>query len=207
MNHNNLTKVLLLTSVGLLLGSVVWLALRVAAGGEVDPNLLVSFVSAGALVLAAVIANVSGKIQQSRIQIEEDLRERRKPVYRDMVEFFMKLMTNVPGQRKPVGAEMQKFMAGLTPQLLLWGSDEVVMEWSNWRKKIIRQEQGLEEPVEGTAYEVILDFERLIYALRRDLGYTGDLLRQGDILGLFVNDVHKLVMNPKLIKDTGQRRV
>ena len=77
---------------------------------------------------------------------------------------------------------MQEFASQFNPKLILWGSDDLLAAYNRFRAT------GIDAPDEGSPV-MLLAFERLLYAIRRDLGHPNKNLGPGDLLRVFVNDV------------------
>ncbi len=195
MQGNWLIRALPYVALVLLALTPAWLVYAWISGKPFDPNILVGSASAGALVLAAVIANVNGRIQQSKLQIEEELREKRNPVYAELVKTFMATLMPGSGNKVMTPNRLQDAFAKITPDLILWASDDAVREWSRWRTQSAAR-LNEQAPQEALGRDLIGGFERLLYILRKDLGYSGESLSEGDLLGLFINDAPTVFPNP-----------
>ncbi|EDY46816.1 hypothetical protein [Streptomyces sp. SPB074] len=68
-------------------------------------------------------------------------------------------------------------------QLIAWASDDVLIEWSRFKRFIASA--STEAETEAAPFE----FERLLIAIRRDYGHKGQAVEEGDLLGLFITDV------------------
>ena len=67
----------------------------------------------------------------------------------------------------------------LTPELINWASDEVLVAWSRFKRNAIS----------GSGVETVFDFEKVLLAIRHDYGHKGKNVSEGDLLGLFINDI------------------
>lgn len=88
--------------------------------------------------------------------------------------------------------ELLKRVTHFNVQIMVWGNDGVINAWNGLRRQIIAR---------GTvtlplAYLNANDFEAMIYAMRRDLGYRDKKIGKGDLLPLFLAaDALALVKN------------
>jgi len=77
-----------------------------------------------------------------------------------------------------------EIIGSFTEEILVWGSDEVVKTWVEFRYA------NWEEGSDGRAsHENLFRLEELFLALRKDLGLKNKKLDKGDLLRLFVNDL------------------
>lgn len=81
--------------------------------------------------------------------------------------------------------EMLTKLKDFTENILIWGSDDVVAEWSNFRSKSI---SGFQNPE-----QILFEVENLLLAIRKDLGHSNKGLTKGKLLGVFVNDIDKYI--------------
>ena len=79
---------------------------------------------------------------------------------------------------------MMKWMVEFTEALAMWGSDDVIKQWGGLRRKMANYDPA--DPRRGAT--TLLDFEKLMLAMRRDVGYPETTIGSGDLLRLFVDD-------------------
>lgn len=132
---------------------------------------------AGPLVtaLGAVGAVLIGRHWEQRQQIEQARRERVSVAYTTLVEAFFKAAES--GGMEP--DRVAKTMSEVVQTVLLWGPPSVIGEFNAWRAVVAEEEN----PLTG-----LLPFERLMRAMRADLGSKNEDLAMGDLLRLVVND-------------------
>ncbi|MEG3158225.1 hypothetical protein ACKVMH_10105 [Lysobacter zhanggongensis] len=181
------------TLIGLVLvvaaGYGVFVALR--ASFQVLTNLssdiAVAIIAASATAFVSVVSIVLGKIYESRIAIQKELRERRVPAYEGLLNFLFRVFMGAKIGKAPTEKELVKFLVEYNHQMMVWGSDAVLSEWSTWRKLL--QESSNTEGADFVP--AMYQYEKLILAVRKDLGHKNVGIEPGDILGLFVNDLDK----------------
>jgi hypothetical protein len=166
------------------LGVLLWLVgleLRSLFNG-VDPG-VASAVATGFFAFVVTLAGVlSTRYYERRKALDEQIRARKTPIYEELIEgLFAQLHELSDGGEIDAGATAN-LLRRLTPKLIIWGSDDVVVAWSRWRRDV-RTLQGA---------EVLFAFESLLSAIRKDLGHKGTNVVPGDLLGLFVNDTDYL---------------
>lgn len=153
----------------------------VAAFGAVESDVTVAVVAGAATVIVSVVSIVLSKRFENRAAIVQELRQKKVPVYEDIIQTFIgALMAGNLGKPQPTEAEMMEFFARSTEQLIIWGSDEVVLEYRKFRLNFAA--------TAGDPLGLFL-FEELLSILRKDLGHRNKGFARGTILGLFVNDI------------------
>jgi len=144
-----------------------------------------SIIAAVGTISVSVISVTVGKYYERKLSIEQELREKKIPMYNGFVEFLFKvLMSDKIGKRMSEKDMMTYFMK-FTQELIVWGSDEVVNLWSNYRRYFVNEEKV------DTSYYTMFELEKLLLAIRKDTGHKNKGLNKGDLLGLFINDVDK----------------
>jgi hypothetical protein len=130
----------------------------------------------GALVtaLGAVLAVVAGRVYETRRASEEARRNRMAPIYERLMETI-----NAIGRDAASAEEMQRFFEDLSKTVLIWGPPSVVKAFVTWRRELAQHEDPR---------ELVLALERLLYALRADLGVKSGDLAPGDLARVWIND-------------------
>ncbi|MFI0515366.1 hypothetical protein ACH3Y9_34040 [Streptomyces sp. WSLK1-5] len=154
----------------------------------VNPTVAAAAVTAMATVLVTVATLVMGRYLERRKTIEAEIRASKIPVYTTLVSGLMRTVMN-PGSSSE--DEVVQFLREITPNLITWASDDVLLAWSKFK----REAQIL--PSEDTVFS----FEELLSAIRRDFGHGGRQMQEGDLLALFINDIDE-----QLARRRAQRR-
>ncbi|MCW2835346.1 MAG: hypothetical protein JWN68_3299 [Nocardioides sp.] len=89
-------------------------------------------------------------------------------------------------QATEVSPDLLQFFKKITPQLMIWASNDVVVKWSRFRRG------GDKHP----PMEYMFMMEELLTAIRKDLGHSGAITK-GDLLGLYVNDIDEHLPSKK----------
>ncbi len=143
-----------------------------------------------AFVTALAIPAVTNYYQR-RLQIDADQRAQKALVYQELLDAYFDQMLRVileghKQSRTPpaASAEVLQKYHNVTKKLILWGGDNVVREYREYRQAILGQQNGIprELPYALTGLETVL------FAIREDLGYKNNGLTAGDLLAIFVND-------------------
>ncbi len=136
------------------------------------------------IIVSVLSINFARFYERKRI-IEQELREKKIPMYNEFVEFWFKiLMSDKIKDKKLSESDMMNFFIQFTQELMVWGSDEVLRSWSHYRRLYV------DNQLEIDSFKAMLEFEKLLFAIRKDTGHKNKGVKQGDLLGLFVNDIH-----------------
>lgn len=139
-----------------------------------------------ALAVAVAGAAVSRQYER-RANADRAQQERRVPVYEGFVQGLLRMMgaTVHPSKRKEMDErEVVALLGKFTEEILVWGSDDVLKKWVEFRYKAMEVAASAEAGAEN-----LYRLEDLFLAFRRDLGLSNRKLARGDLLRLFVNDL------------------
>lgn len=159
-------------------------------------------------VVTAALAFGSGLLLQAatsafqkRREIEADQRKEKARVYEGFMNLWFDemmlpsmLSRNDSAGDSASSEELIRKMGEFTKKVILWGSDDVVREYSNYRKLLTGQSSGEPRPLAPS----LQGLERLFFAFRKDLGYQNRGLKERDLLALFINDLHEPAPDAKL---------
>jgi hypothetical protein len=157
--------------------SAAWKALN-----EANPQVSAAIAAAAATLIVAVVTVVGGKILERQAAVAKELRDKKSPVYEDLLKFMFRLLT-ANQQGNPVSPEeIVSALSDFTQRLMVWGSDLVVAAWVRFRQSASSDPKLL-----------LLSVENVIAAIRRDLGHKNANLVAGDLLSLFVFDANRII--------------
>jgi hypothetical protein len=163
--------------------------------GDLPLPLIISVVTAVATITTAIVTTLITKSNELRLQIRTEQRDKKALIYEELTEFFFKIIfaSKLESKEDPISTENKEreiveFLTSYTPKIIMWGSDEVLREFYLFRNKSLSVESD-----SGKVFDVIRKFEELLFSIRRDLGHKNKKLGKGNILGLFINDVEKLL--------------
>lgn len=154
-----------------------------------DKSIAATTIAACATILVAAMSAILANYYTRRRELAQQLYQRKTAIYEEFISFWFRMTMGdkIEGE-KPTEEDVQRFFASFTQTLIVWGSDEVVGQWSSMR----RQWVSLSEDGKPST-DMLFDLERLFLAIRRDTGHKNKNLKKGDLLGLFVNDVDKYI--------------
>lgn len=166
-----------------------------------ENDIAVAIVTAGATVFVSVFSAVWARKSEKAQAIEQQIREKKTPVYEEFIGIAFDIIwagrnqanqeQNDPSQRKQRSESTKgktpnpvERLQELTPDLIIWGTDEVIASWVEFRK--VAANSNKDKPM-----EIMLVFEAFMNAIRKDLGHNDNLLKKGDLLKIFINDIDK----------------
>lgn len=159
---------------------------------SIDPRISAALITGLIAIIATSLTITIPKHIEKRMEIEEHLREKKSQTYKELVEFFFKILMGSKTNESLTEKELIKFMSRFTENLILWGSEEVILSYKAYRMHFISRKQE-----ETLTHESINLMENLLLAIRKDMGHKNKGLQQGDILSLFINDVDEILATLK----------
>jgi hypothetical protein len=164
---------------------------------SVDPKLGAGMIAASATVLVSVVSVLFSKKQEHKVDIENQLREKKIPIYENIIEFiFLITFAEKLGKAQPTEQEMIAFFADTTRDLVIWGSKDIVQAFGNFKDKLGSTAAN------GDTAGMLATVEDFLFAIRKDLGHKHAKITRGEILRLYINDVDTYF--PKLNKASQQ---
>jgi hypothetical protein len=145
-----------------LVAAGIWLVVR---GVEAEPSVVGSLATAA----SAVIAVVWSRSREQKAQLAQSHREQMAPIYEQL---FMHVTRLVDSGGEPSPDQLE-FYRDLHRKLLFYGSTPVINAWLTWTRG--------DSPVDGDP-AAMLRFERVLFAIRADLGHDNSGLQPGDLL-------------------------
>jgi len=179
--RETLIGLVLLLVVGALLVVIVKAGFGVLASAS--PEVLAAMIVTSGTILVSVASLILSNRSQSRQQILQAQRERKAEVYEELLEYWfwaMRDRRNTPEDERTQRDE--KYRATIPQKLITWASEDVIKEFTAQ----VGPEPGEEETT-------MLGFEKLLLAVRKDLGHTNKGLAEGDLLRPFLTGVDEAV--------------
>lgn len=167
----------------MLLAAVAVLVLAVRAVfsllASTSPEVFAAVIITSGTILVSVGSLILSNRSQARQQIQQTQRERKAQVYEDMLEFWFWVLTERDQAPEEERKQRDKAYHSTLPQkLVTWASESVLKEYA--------ATLGPDDLGEDSS---AFDFEKVILAIRRDLGHTNKGLEDGDLLRLFLSGV------------------
>lgn len=135
-------------------------------------------------IIVSVLSVLIAKHLEQKSLIAKEQREKKTPTYEELVEFlFLVIYGERLGRGSMSEQEMVERMIKFNQKAIIWGSDEVIGAFSSFRQISFEGAPPL---------TIAVSIERMLFAIRKDLGHQNRNLHPGSILGTFINDLHKL---------------
>ena len=183
-------------------GLLVAAVLALAFGGQwlfgllmgLQKEVAAAIIAAGATVVVSVLAVVLGKYFERRSAIEQSLRAEKVPMYQGIISFWFRILNGEKLGKKPL-SEQQTLVQfdEITQKLLIWGSDDAVRSWVDFRLSSFAQAEGADGTQGNASVEGLRLFGKFLKAVRRDMGHANKGVSVRTLLGLFINDVDQYV--------------
>jgi hypothetical protein len=141
-------------------------------------------IAASATVLVSVFGTLATKHLERRQEIERQQRERKLEVYQQFMDYQFAAMQGVRSEMDAAErTELDRaFHVSFAKNLISWGSEDIIKEYGAWVKWDDPEASG-----------DILGLEKILLAIREDLGYTNKELEAGDLLKTFLEGVDELL--------------
>lgn len=159
----------------------VWEQFRV-----LKPEIAVGIVSACATIIVATSTVVLGSQLERNKEIEVHYRDKKTEIYDDFLrEFFEMFVRNErSSDSDDVDEEMVAFLREWQRKMMLWGSQDVILKYTEWKKNL-----QLGNP---SAKSIFL-MEEFFAEMRRDLGHKNNKLPKGTLAGFILRDTSVLM--------------
>ena len=149
-----------------------------------NPNVAAAIVAAFATVAVSIITVYIGKNLEAKSLILKEQRENKVPVYEELLKFIFEYQfAEKTGRPLRSGPELAEFLSAHTQKVMIWGSDEMIAAWVKLRTAT----RVIEQKDDGK--DLLLKYEALILAIRKDLGHKNKGMNRGDILRLTIDDI------------------
>ncbi|MCH7922726.1 MAG: hypothetical protein IH975_06825 [Nitrospinae bacterium] len=192
LKHNdwkqNVLGISLLVICFVLVGVLGWTIWKALSG--LSKEVATAIIAGSATVLVSVISLILSKHWERRREIEQEHRKQKLPIYEEFMTFWFRVvMSHSPGKKPVSEEEMINFFTSFTQKLMIWGSDKVLKEYSNFKNL----SSSIAEQPSSEVLLTMLTFEKLLFAIRSDVGHKNKGLGQGDLLALFITDLDKVL--------------
>lgn len=189
--ENNISSIILGL---LLLALIIWGGYKIFliiwdAFKTVDPTLATGIIAASATILVSILSVLIQKYIENKQKILNEHRNKVAPLYEKFISFmFQLLFAEKFGEKQLSEKESIKKFAEFTQAIVVWGSDDVIKAFFNFKNASINLNNASNLTLLNTV-------EDLLLAIRKDLGHSNKGLDRGKIMGLFINDIHTIIPN------------
>jgi hypothetical protein len=129
--------------------------------------------------IGVVVAAIVQRRWEKRQELERSRREQMSPIYERLVG----ILKESPGEE-----ETSEFFKDLTTKMLLYGPAPIIKEWIEFRL------HGMSTANDPTNPTSLLNYEKLLLLVRKDLGHDDTELKLGDLLRIYVNDFDEMYL-------------
>ena len=143
--------------------------------------------------LLAFISAIVGKVVENKFSIDNQIRKERQEIY---INFLDWLVNNVLYAEISNNKNIVNELRDQQKKMTIYASDNVLKAWSMFKNismNSVLNKQGLSKE-EKTKYYIENEapyIEKLILAIRKELGYKNKNIKDYDILKLYINDINK----------------
>ena len=158
--------------------------LVVYVGSASDPTIGAAIIAGCFTVIISIIGILIQKNKEQKINIQIEHRNKVAPIYEKFIDdiFNNFFYADKLGRQRLTNQEMIEVMAEFTQKILIWGSNDVINAYNNFR------ESGNVAPGKPS-HTILFHVEDLLLAIRKDLGHPTKGFKKGQLLRLFVNDL------------------
>jgi hypothetical protein len=149
----------------------------------VSPNIIAAIIAGLVTVIGYFI---SRSFERNKI-IEQQIREKKLPVYEEFISFLFDVLKSVNSDHPMSPEQMNTFILEFNKKSIVWLSDESLKSFAKW-KNSAPQSNNNEDNIQ---YLFVL--EELLLEFRKDIGHKNKNLKKGDLLRLFINDMDKYI--------------
>ena len=146
---------------------------------SIDEKLSIAIIGGCVTIVISVISTLYAKHLENKIRIENEHKEKKIPIYTELIEFIFKIFEQSKAGNNISKEEIESFNFNFAKKLLIWGSDDVINEFNNFKSSA---NVGGHEPV-------LFATEKLWMAIRKDLGHKNKNITKGKLLGLIITDI------------------
>lgn len=150
----------------------------------VDPTVGAALITVIGTVIVSLASVGLTRRHEKKKETEQRIREAKVPVYADLINIMFRVMDASAKGATPeaITADIVTEMRRITAELVAWASPSVVQSWSRFRR-------GAEHS-NWTGMEAALALERVLVAIREDIGHSVEGLETGDLLALFMSGIN-----------------
>jgi hypothetical protein len=159
-----------------------------------QPAVAAAIIASSGTILVSVFTLLTTKSIERKNTIRQQIREKKIPIYEELIATSFKVLYAEKIEGEPLEEkEVVRLLVSATERLVIWGSDEVLLAYRAFRRYSTEHESGI---------QILILFEQLLFAIRKDLGHQNEGLGRGSVLALWINDIDRVMasesMNPRV---------
>lgn len=143
----------------------------------------------------AFLSSIIAKVIEKKQIINNQIRSERQEIYTQFLDWLINslLYGNIKNNDSLVD-DIRKYQKLMT----IYGSDKVFKAWKEYKDVTIhtvlnRKDISRDEKMNIYVKNEAIYLEKLLLAIRRDLGYKNTSIKQFDILKLYIDDIDKYI--------------
>lgn len=158
-----------------------------------NKEIAAGIIAASGTVLVSVISVIAGKQLEKKREIENQHRTQKIEIYEYFMEKWFELLLKHKKSQvnqkmaKAFNDESKKFFEKFSRELILWGNHNVIKQYG-----ILKNSGTDYDPQDPDKTPILLVFEKVLFAIRKDIGHSNKNLKPGDLITLFVTDPDNL---------------
>lgn len=172
MNTRKIFEILLGILVLLFLGWLLWQAFTYVR--NLNPSISVGIFGLSGIFIGAIISHYYTKNREINAR---HFANKRENYMRIMNSIFDALMSEKTGKRISE-SKLRKEIIEFKKELMIWGGPEVIDAWNRFEVNSANQDLD--------SKEIIVEMERLLRSIRKDLGHNDRSLKFGSLSGLIL---------------------
>jgi hypothetical protein len=144
-----------------------------------------ALVTGAAAVVVSLGSLLGSRYFDARRDQLQRLRDKKAGLYEEFMSSVLGTYFLGVEDQATKDARLKEYFSRMAPGLITWADDGVIVEWARFREVLSNQvvEEG------KVALPPLLAFERLLLAIRKDLGHANRGIQTGDILAVWINDI------------------
>lgn len=177
---------------GLFYGMFCFLSWLYQSFLSVDARISAALITGLFAIVAAGLTITLPKIFEKKMEIAEQHRNRKYPMYQELLEFLFNIFMGYKLGKQMNEKEVIEFMSKFTQNIILWGSEDAIKNYRAFRTYFMNRPSNT-----SSSLEELKLMEGLLLAVRKDMGHDNKKLETGDLLSLFINDLEKYLAEEK----------
>jgi len=182
---------------GIILIKLLWNILL-----TMNSDLAVAIIAGAVTIFVSTLTIILGKRYENAKLKQERLSEKKIPVYDEITDFYLndvldKKKLHLEGEEQENREqELVERISKITRLLISWGSDEVIVAWSELRNSTLNYDKVRSEEEKIIQSRLMMNsLAKLLLVIRKDTGHKNQNLDNFTILSLFLNDITREQVN------------
>ena len=161
--------------------AAIWAFLAILEGLSSESFRDTSLAAGIVTIVTAILVPFISKRQDRKAAVQAQLREKKLPVYEEMVGFIYSIVTATVVGKPLTKEEIQEKTLNISKQLTIWGANDILIAFAEFKKS--------GDTTEAESVKILERVADLLLAVRRDLGYSNKGVDRKTVLRQFVLDI------------------